>query len=379
MDGWQERDREVIRMKTRIVVIGGYGHVGQAICRQLGERYPGLVYAAGRSAERAEAFTQSTGGQVLPMVFDLSQWKDESWLSTVRLVIMCMDQTDHAFVRACLRTGTHYVDISANGKFLNGLEAYGEEAAVHGATAVLSTGLAPGLTNLLARSAVEKLEETEKIEIAIMLGLGDSHGKAAIEWTIDNLKTNFDITEGGKKREAASFSGGKSMDMGFQWGKRTAYLFPFSDQQSLPRTLGVPGASTRLCFDSRVATALLASLHSTGLVRLINVNWVRNLLVRSFGWLKAGSDRYAVTVKGIGRDSTQTEFFLEGANESLATARTAAAVAQAVYSEALPGGVFHIDQLFELKAIDESIFLKTLESSTMVRYPIEGVRFASRL
>lgn len=33
-------------MKERIVVVGGYGHVGRILCEELGEKYPGLVYAA---------------------------------------------------------------------------------------------------------------------------------------------------------------------------------------------------------------------------------------------------------------------------------------------------------------------------------------------
>jgi nucleoside-diphosphate-sugar epimerase len=36
-------------MRTDIVVIGGYGHVGAQICMLLSDRFPGAVYAAGRN------------------------------------------------------------------------------------------------------------------------------------------------------------------------------------------------------------------------------------------------------------------------------------------------------------------------------------------
>ena len=36
-------------MRTQVMVIGGYGHVGQQICLQLSEVYPGQIVAAGRS------------------------------------------------------------------------------------------------------------------------------------------------------------------------------------------------------------------------------------------------------------------------------------------------------------------------------------------
>ncbi|MBD0381473.1 hypothetical protein [Paenibacillus sedimenti] len=50
-----------------------------------------------------------------------------------------------------------------------------------------------GLTSLLARRAKNLMDETDSIDISIMLGLGDHHGKAAIEWTIDNLGMKYDV------------------------------------------------------------------------------------------------------------------------------------------------------------------------------------------
>lgn len=49
--------------KDRIVVVGGYGHVGATICKNLGNAYPGRVYAAGRSLEKAEAFSEKQMGR----------------------------------------------------------------------------------------------------------------------------------------------------------------------------------------------------------------------------------------------------------------------------------------------------------------------------
>ncbi|GED27534.1 hypothetical protein BAG01nite_36360 [Brevibacillus agri] len=59
--------------KDKIVVVGGYGYVGATICKELGNLYPGRVYAAGRSLEKAEAFCRETAGKVRPLRFDLRQ------------------------------------------------------------------------------------------------------------------------------------------------------------------------------------------------------------------------------------------------------------------------------------------------------------------
>lgn len=198
-------------MKERIVVVGGYGHVGRIICEELGEKYPGLVYAAGRSLERAERFSQETSGKVLPMRLDMGQPVMASEWERIKLVVMCLDQADDAWVGACIRSGTHYVDISAKAEFLNQVSKWKDAAEESGSSAILSVGLAPGLTNLMASWASKGLDVTESVDISIMLGLGDRHGKAAVEWTVDNLLSTFQVMENHRVKTVASFSDGRSV------------------------------------------------------------------------------------------------------------------------------------------------------------------------
>lgn len=148
-------------------------------------------------------------------------------LGKVKLVVMCLDQQDTRLAEACLQSGTHYVDVSASGDFLTMLQRLDPVKHKLKAAAVLSVGLAPGLTNLLAAQAVQELDHTEQIDISIMLGLGDSHGQAAMEWTVDNLGADFEITEHGRPRTASSFTEAKAADFGFALRTHRAYRFPF--------------------------------------------------------------------------------------------------------------------------------------------------------
>jgi saccharopine dehydrogenase-like NADP-dependent oxidoreductase len=50
--------------RENIVVVGGYGHVGQVVSTTLGERFLGRVLAAGRDFEKAEAFSLKTDRRV---------------------------------------------------------------------------------------------------------------------------------------------------------------------------------------------------------------------------------------------------------------------------------------------------------------------------
>ncbi|MED1781062.1 saccharopine dehydrogenase NADP-binding domain-containing protein [Brevibacillus fortis] len=341
--------------KDRIVIVGGYGHVGATICKKLGDAYPGRVYAAGRSLEKAEAFCRETNGKVLPLQLDIRKPLDQSMLENVKLVVMCLDQTDTTFVEGCVRNGTHYLDISANGQFLTQIEQWGSQVATKDlGTAVLSVGLAPGLTNLLAGEAHRLLDEVSELDIFIMLGLGDRHGKAALEWTIDNLCTSYEVMNKHQRVTVESMTEGKLVDFGPELGKKHAYRFPFSDQQTLARTLDVPTVSTRLCFDLDGMTRVVAGLRSMGICQLLHLPKVREATMEAFGRWKMGDDRFAIKVEARGKrgyDESTVECLLSGRDQSKMTAMVAAAVAKSLYEEAFPPGVHHIEQLFSLEKI----------------------------
>ncbi|WP_337100638.1 saccharopine dehydrogenase family protein [Paenibacillus sp. YIM B09110] len=356
-------------MRDHILVIGGYGHVGQTICKRLGEQYPGKVYAAGRSWERAEAFSRTTDQKVLPLAFDIAQGLDPSLVNQVKLVVMCLDQTDTAFLRFCLEHSIHYVDVSASFSYLEQAERLHGEASANRATAVLSVGLAPGMSNLLARHAKQQLDVADEIDISILLGMGDRHGKAAIEWTVDNLGTRFHVVRKGRTTEVSSFTDGKKTNMGASLGERAAYRFNFSDQHTLPHTLGVPSVSTRLCFDSRSSTQLLALLRKIGFFNLLKLKPVRSAAVWLFGRLRFGTDIFAVKIDAWGKRGKKTmriESLLQGNNEADMTAQIAASVATILYGTELPPGVYHIDQLFDLDTVTRPLGLRTVTIETVI-------------
>lgn len=354
-------------MRDDILVIGGYGHVGQSICKSLGQLFPGHVIAAGRSLDRAEQFSRSTGGGVRPLQLDIYESLEPDLLDHVKLVVMCLDQAHSAFIYTCLERGVHYIDISASDSFHSAAENWHEAAIAHGATAVLGVGLAPGLTNLLARRAAQLMDKTTAIDISIMLGLGDSHGQAAIEWTIDNLNATYQVIQNGVRVETSSLTDGKVTDFGFGIGRKRAYRFNFSDQHTLPRTLGVPSVTTRLCLDSSAATTALAWLKTSGAVLLLNWKPIRQAMIRLIGAGSSfGQARFALKIDAWGcrgSENAHVECFLQGKREAEVTAQVAAAAAEILCRSSLPHGIYPIEQVFELgnilPAIQHEIDIQT--------------------
>ena len=201
--------------------------------------------------------------------------------------------------------------------------------------------------------------------INLLLGLGDEHGKAAIEWTVDNINTTFDVVENGNLQKVRSFEDGKESFFSEKLGKRMAYRFDFTDQHVLPRTLNIKTVSTRLCFDSVIFTRFFAILKKLGVLNLLKLKNFRRLFVKVFENFRLGSDIFAVAVDAIGeKEGKRAEYHCSiiGHKEGIITGKVAGLVAEKIYNGAYASGVFHIEQLFEPEEI-----LKELEENIEIR------------
>lgn len=336
------------RTSDTIVVVGGYGAVGRVVCETLADRFPGRVVAGGRSMARAEAFARSTGGRVRPRRLDPADSRAlEETLAGARVVVACAGRDDVDLARACLERGVHYVDVSASYPFLLGVERLAALARERGAAAVLSVGLAPGLTNLLARRCREALGEVRSLDVAVLLGLGEAHGEAAVRWTVDNLDRRFAAPGPDGPREVESLTDPKATVFPGGYGRRVAYRFDFADQHVVARTLGIGDVATRLCLDPAWATRLLVLLKRAGAFRLLARLGGRDALVTLLTRVHVGADGFAVAADAVGVDGRRHSCAVSGHGEGRATGVVAALVAEDLYASSPEPGVFHVEQLFE--------------------------------
>lgn len=306
---------------STIVIFGGYGTVGREAARELvgaGRK----VVLAGRNPPRATPVPGASLAQV--DVADPAQVA--AVLDGASAVLMCTETHNAEVARASFERGIDYLDVTASPGVIAELQALHEVAATHDAVGVLSVGLIPGVSNLLARTVFER-SPADEVRIGAILGSGEAHGPAALRWTLDGLGT---------------LSG--SWRMNFLEGRRTVHRFPFSDQYTLPGTLGIPNVRTGLGLDSSAMTTLLAAARSPGLARVLRSRPVESIL----GRVHIGSDRFALKA-----ESGSAGAWLTGRRQSRATGVVAALLVERL--DTFAPGVRHIEQL-----VDPAEFLTTL-------------------
>lgn len=329
----------------KILIVGGYGAVGQVISTTLGNLFPNEVIVVGRNFQKAKKISIELDQKVIPLELDITSIpQNDERLDDVNLVIMCIDQMDIKFVSQCIKRGIHYIDITANYNFLSKIESLNNEARNHNSTVILSVGLAPGITNLLAKRCKFMIKDMRYAEIFIMVGLGE----AAYRWAFEDLNDQFFIKEDGEKKQVRSFEDGRQTIFPGRLGKRTAYRSNFSDQHVIPKTLNIDSVSTRICFDSAVMTGLYALLKKTGLSSLLKLRIVQDFLIKFLKLFRFGSDQFVLKVEA-GSNRKQGllyECSISGNGQGNITGLVAAKVAEKLYTSSFASGVFHIEQLF---------------------------------
>ncbi|MFG2823836.1 hypothetical protein ACGFX4_30970 [Kitasatospora sp. NPDC048365] len=293
--------------EMRFLVLGGYGAVGARIAELL--RAGGHVaLAAGRDPARADR------------VLDLRQVRpggDDAYreaAAAADVVVNASGAEDPHLALAATAVGTAYVDITADTRYVAAVEALRPAAPV-----LLSVGLAPGLSGILATEAAAAAPGP--VDLAVVLGAGERHGAAATDWSYRLLGQRFADTGGG--RPVLNYSAPQRFEVPLL-GQRRLYRTDFADQHTLTRRLGVP-VRTFFGLDSRTATGALAVLTRVpGSDRLPR------------GGHLPGTDRWWV----LARAADGAVRWAHGRTQSHATALVAARAATA--AAGLPPGVHHL-------------------------------------
>lgn len=332
-------------MGVSVLILGGYGIIGSMIARFLIEKSDVHVIVAGRRYTQAQKKADEFGEQVTACEIIVSTEQDyDAALQDVDIVVVCFDLPDDRFPRACLERGIDYVDISAESQVLSRIGALDNLAREHNATALISVGLMPGISNLMAKRGVEQLGEVQRIDNVALLGLGEVFGSASANWTISHYGDLYDVNR-------------IQINMGEDFGMRTAYRFAFADQYVIRKTLQVGEAFSWGCYDRILST------HLIGLIRALRLGWLfrnsvfRNWVVSAIQKFSFGSDVFVLTSRVTDEQSDLPyQSWLKGNGEAEITALIAAETIQKLFHNKFPTGVYHSEQLFDL-----SDFLPVLE------------------
>jgi len=351
-------------MKDKILVVGGYGQVGRYVVLSLLEKFPGKVIVAGRSLKKANSFSAELNNSFETIKLDIYDMDIISVATmNVKVAIMCLSAENNLFAEYCLQNGIHYVDISPSYDSVKKIEQFKETVFNNNSTCVLGVGLAPGLSNILVKKAKDEFDIIQKVNINLLLGLGETHGDDGVKWFLDSIYHDYYRYDAGVRKKIRPFVGKNKTTFGEPLCTRTTYPFNLADQFILQKTLNIENVASYYCYDSKIMTAYISILKRLGLFALLRWRVSYNILLKSFililkiiHKLNIGTDAYGVQIDAFGVRNGEEHAYHIGAvgyNNSMLTGEITALVAARIFEGNLPYGVFYIEELFSLSDMDE--------------------------
>lgn len=192
----------------RIVVIGGTGHFGSRICRRIsGEKSTELVVTS-RSERKARTLVDELQKNVPSAPINaarLDQFSPEFERDLVALRPDIVIHTagpyqgqDYRVAKACINSGSHYVDLADGRNFVQGFDTLQKEAKQKDVLLVSGASTLPGLSSVVIDSLRHNFGAIEEIEISIAPAHQTPRGQGTIAAVLSYCGVPFQVLVEGK-------------------------------------------------------------------------------------------------------------------------------------------------------------------------------------
>ncbi|MCP4141714.1 MAG: NAD(P)H-binding protein [Chloroflexi bacterium] len=242
---------------TTFLIYGSYGYTGKLITKLAVERGHRPILA-GRDAKKLAAQNADLG---LPAFeIDLSESENlDSLLNDVGVVLHCagpFGYTYKAMTEACLRTGTHYLDIGGGIPELEAVAALDTEAKSAKIMMMPAAGFDVVPSDCLLKYLQEKLPAATHLELAIR-GVGGGVSRGTARSGIENIDRQGSIRRDGKLTQVPP--AWKVKDVDFGRGPVTVTSVGWGDVATAFHSTGVPNIEAYMVFPAIMRNFMRAS------------------------------------------------------------------------------------------------------------------------
>ncbi|MCB7135035.1 saccharopine dehydrogenase NADP-binding domain-containing protein [Cellulosimicrobium marinum] len=246
-----------------VMVVGGYGVVGTALCRLLADRHPDVrVVVAGRRVEVARALADTLPGATAAHV-DLDAPDPLAGVDVLpdAVVVAVNDHSDHLLVSAA-RRGVAVVDIT---RWWDRVEDAHRALADVDTTApvVLSSGWMASTAALVVAAARQGKGPAAHVDVDVLLSTQDAAGPDSLTWFVD-VHAAFAVRDHGRDLVVRGSTSPRTVTFPGGTRARTRRLRS-PEHRTLVDSGHADGVAVRIAFDDRVAQTALTGLVRSGL------------------------------------------------------------------------------------------------------------------
>ena len=249
----------------RVLVLGGAGAVCSETTRDLAE-YSDLkeIVVADYNLEAAEALIEEIGDERLTAIyFDAEDYDAMLKLFPGYDVVVngLPWKYDLPVTKACVKVGVHGLDVSTE----EDQWSYDLQAKEKDIIFIPGVGATPGITNVMARSAADQMDEVEEIQINFAAFRSPAPAPGLLItflWEFHPKTESRTYYKDGEFIWVGPFEGLKMVTFPGQIGEQEVCYIPHPETHTMPKSLGAKAVSVQGCFPPhamRLAKAMLES------------------------------------------------------------------------------------------------------------------------
>lgn len=205
----------------KVLVIGGCGRIGSSVAQDIALHTKAEVTVTSRNTPR-----QLQGNFLILDLADADSVAKA--IAPFDLVVHCagpFHNRDGTVLKHCISQGINYIDVSDHRSFYERVLPWQESAKNAGVTAVLNTGIFPGISNSMVKQGVEQFDKPKKIHLSYVVAGSGGAGITVMRTTFLGLKKPFTAWIDGKWQEVSPYTERETIEFPQPYSKTGVYWF----------------------------------------------------------------------------------------------------------------------------------------------------------
>lgn len=234
---------------NRVLIIGGCGRIGSSIARDITEHTSAEVTITGRNPQRGMAALERLGESVQFQVLDLTHHEQvREAIAKADVVVHSAGPFHHRqaeVLKTCIDLGVNYVDVSDERQFTQKALAQHEAAEAAGVTAIINTGVFPGMSNSMARQGIEQFDHADSVQLSYIVAGSGGAGVTVMRTTFIGLQHPFQAWIDGQWREVKPYTAREALDFPSPYGRAHVYWYDMPEAVTLQQSFSLKSVVTK--------------------------------------------------------------------------------------------------------------------------------------
>lgn len=232
-------------MTQKVLVLGGQGRIGGQVTADVLAHTTAVVTQTGRHPPRAA----STPSRCDFLSLDLADHGAVvRAIASHDLVIHCAGPfayRDRHVLETCIDQKVNYLDVADNPNYVKAALALCSQAQAAGVTAVVSTGVFPGISNSMVRQGIEQLDETTTIQLYYGVAGSGGAGVTVMRTTFLELQHPFPAWINSQWQTVKPYSQRQEVTFPPPYGRCGTYWFNTVEAMTLAESFPVETVVTK--------------------------------------------------------------------------------------------------------------------------------------